>query len=57
MPKDKFIRFPFSVFIMLEEYLNQFLQHLRYERNVSEHTLRNYPSDLGQFRDHLFPNR
>ncbi len=37
----------------LETYLNQFLQHLRYERNVSEHTLRNYSSDLGQFRDHL----
>src|SRR5688500_5414571 len=39
---------------MLEEYLNQFFQHLKYERNVSEHTLRNYLSDLGQFREHLF---
>ena len=39
---------------MLEEYLNQFLQHLRYERNVSTHTLRNYSSDLEQFRDYLF---
>ena len=39
---------------MLEEYLNQFFQHLKYERRVSEHTLRNYLSDLGQFRDHLF---
>ncbi|MET0751834.1 MAG: tyrosine recombinase XerC [Pyrinomonadaceae bacterium] len=39
---------------MLEEYLQQFLQHLRYERNVSQHTLRNYSSDLEQFRDHLF---
>ena len=38
---------------MLEEYLNQFLQHLRYERNVSTHTLRNYSSDLLQFRDYL----
>ena len=38
---------------MLEEYLNQFLQHLRYERNVSTHTLRNYSSDLLQFREHL----
>jgi integrase/recombinase XerC len=38
---------------MLEEYLKQFLQHLRYERNVSQHTLRNYSSDLEQFRDHL----
>ena len=39
---------------MLEEYLQQFLQHLRYERNVSQHTLRNYSSDLEQFRDYLF---
>lgn len=38
---------------MLESYLQQFLQHLRYERNVSDHTLRNYASDLEQFRDHL----
>jgi integrase/recombinase XerC len=38
---------------MLEEYLQQFLQHLRYERNVSVHTLRNYSSDLEQFRDYL----
>ena len=39
---------------MLEEHLKQFLQHLRYERNVSLHTLRNYSSDLEQFRDYLF---
>jgi len=39
---------------MLDDYLNQFLQHLKYERNVSPHTLRNYQSDLEQFRDHLF---
>ena len=38
---------------MLEEYLNQLLQHLRYERNVSTHTLRNYSSDLLQFREYL----
>src|SRR5574338_627761 len=38
---------------MLNEDLAQFLQHLKYERNMSEHTLRNYASDLGQFRDHL----
>jgi len=38
---------------MLDEYLKQFLQHLKYERNVSPHTLRNYESDLMQFRDHL----
>jgi integrase/recombinase XerC len=38
---------------MLEEYLRQFLEHLRYERNVSQHTLRNYSSDLEQFYEHL----
>jgi integrase/recombinase XerC len=39
---------------MLEEYFQQFFEHLRYERNVSQHTLRNYASDLEQFRDFLF---
>src|SRR5262245_47829372 len=38
---------------MLNDSLEQFLQHLKYERNVSPHTLRNYSSDLEQFRDHL----
>lgn len=38
---------------MLTDHLNQFLQHLKYERNVSPHTLRNYASDLEQFRTHL----
>jgi integrase/recombinase XerC len=38
---------------MLEEYLQQFFEHLRYERNVSKHTLRNYLSDLEQFHDHI----
>ncbi len=40
---------------MLEEYLEQFFQHLRYERNVSPHTLRNYLSDLGQFHENIAP--
>src|SRR6266704_5410336 len=40
---------------MLKELLTQFLDHLRYERNVSAHTLRNYASDLEQFRDYLAP--
>ena len=40
---------------MLEDYLKQFLQHLKYERNVSTHTLRNYTSDLGQFHQHIAP--
>src|SRR3712207_6802799 len=40
---------------MMEHYVGQFLEHLKYERNVSEHTLRNYAIDLGQFLDHLAP--
>jgi integrase/recombinase XerC len=40
---------------MFEEYFQEFLEHMRYERNVSEHTLRNYASDLGQFYDFLAP--
>ncbi|HQZ95313.1 MAG TPA: tyrosine recombinase XerC [Pyrinomonadaceae bacterium] len=39
---------------MLNDHLTQFLQHLKYERNLSEHTLRNYASDLEQFKLHLF---
>src|SRR5207253_11064170 len=40
---------------MLQQHLTQFLDHLRYERNVSAHTLRNYESDLTQFLDFLSP--
>jgi len=39
----------------MEQLLGQFLEHLRYERNVSEHTLRNYAIDLGQFLEHVAP--
>jgi integrase/recombinase XerC len=39
----------------MEQLLAQFLEHLRYERNVSEHTLRNYAIDLGLFLEHLAP--
>ena len=39
--------------LMLNTALEEFFQHLKYERNVSPHTLRNYASDLGQFRDYL----
>jgi integrase/recombinase XerC len=39
----------------MEQLLTQFLEHLRYERNVSEHTLRNYQSDLEQFLEYLAP--
>ena len=40
---------------MIDKLLTQFLEHLRYERNVSEHTLRNYASDLEQFLEYLAP--
>ena len=40
---------------MLEQLRTSFLDHLRYERNVSSHTLRNYESDLQQFVDFLVP--
>jgi integrase/recombinase XerC len=39
----------------MEKLIEQFLEHLRYERNVSAHTLRNYSSDLEQFVDFLAP--
>lgn len=39
----------------MEKLIEQFLEHLRYERNVSAHTLRNYSSDLEQFLDYLSP--
>ena len=40
----------------MEKLIEQFLEHLRYERNVSEHTLRNYSSDLEQFVHFLNPD-
>ncbi|MBX7221028.1 MAG: tyrosine recombinase XerC [Blastocatellia bacterium] len=39
----------------MERYFDDFKKHLMYERNVSEHTLRNYMSDLEQFYNHLCP--
>ena len=39
----------------MEQLIEQFFEHLRYERNVSAHTLRNYASDLEQFVDHIAP--
>jgi integrase/recombinase XerC len=39
----------------MQDYIDRFYNHLKYERNVSEHTLRNYMSDLEQFHDHLCP--
>src|SRR6266576_3477668 len=40
---------------MFDQLCTPFLDHLRYERNVSAHTLRNYESDLHQFFDFLAP--
>ena len=37
----------------MQQLVEQFLEHLRYERNVSAHTLRNYRIDLEQFLEHL----
>ncbi|HWX39719.1 MAG TPA: tyrosine recombinase XerC [Blastocatellia bacterium] len=39
----------------MQDYIDRFAEHLKYERNVSEHTLRNYLSDLEQFHDYLCP--
>lgn len=38
---------------MLNSAYEEFLRHLKYERGVSPHTLRNYASDIAQFRDYL----
>jgi integrase/recombinase XerC len=40
----------------MRDLIEQFLEHLRYERNVSSHTLRNYASDLEQFVEFLAPS-
>lgn len=37
----------------MEDLIQQYADHLRNERNVSPHTLRNYSSDLAQFRQFL----
>ncbi len=39
----------------MQNYLDDFLKHLKYERNLSEHTLRNYESDMVQFYDYIAP--
>ncbi len=39
----------------MQEYIDRFYDHLKYERYVSEHTLRNYRSDLQQFYDLICP--
>jgi integrase/recombinase XerC len=37
----------------MDDLIERFIQYLRIERNASPHTLRNYRSDLEQFRDYL----
>jgi len=39
----------------MQNHIDEFIRHLKYERNLSEHTLRNYESDLVQFYDHIAP--
>lgn len=39
----------------MQEYIDRFADYLKYQRNASEHTLRNYLSDLEQFYDYLCP--
>ncbi len=37
----------------MDELIERYANYLQYERNASEHTIRNYRSDLLQFRDYL----
>ena len=37
----------------MDEWIERYIQYLQYERNASPHTIRNYRSDLEQFRDFL----
>ena len=37
----------------MDELIERYIQYLQYERNASPHTVRNYRSDLMQFRDFL----
>ncbi|PID56905.1 tyrosine recombinase [candidate division KSB3 bacterium] len=37
----------------MDVFIDKFINHLKYERNFSDHTVKNYRSDLLQFRDFL----
>lgn len=39
----------------MQEYMDRFADYLKYQRNASAHTLRNYLSDLDQFHAYLSP--
>ena len=41
----------------MDKLIERYLNYLRYERNASPHTVRNYRSDLLQFRDYLAEGR
>jgi integrase/recombinase XerC len=41
----------------MDSWIERYLNHLQYERNASPHTIRNYRSDLLQFRDYLARSR
>jgi len=40
---------------LMQDYIDRFSDYLKYQRNASVHTLRNYLSDLDQFYDYLCP--
>ena len=42
---------------IVEELIRHYADHLRGERNVSPHTLRNYVSDLVQFKQFLIERK
>ena len=39
----------------MQQYIDRFSDYLKYQRNASTHTLRNYLSDLDQFHNYLSP--